>query len=91
MKMLGAEGIDSILLEGGSRLHEAALRSSIVRKVQTYIAPKLFGGSTAPSPVGGTGVDSPEQAWHLTSPVITVLGEDLLLESEVIYPCSQEL
>lgn len=91
MKLLGQEGIDSILLEGGAGLHESALRSGIVNRVQIYIAPKIFGGKEAPSPVGGAGVDSPEQAWMLSEPVITKLGTDILLESEVIYPCSQEL
>lgn len=90
MELLGQEGIDSILLEGGAQLHESALRSGIVNKVQTYIAPKLFGGKAAPSPLGGSGVDAPDEAWLLSEPVITGLGPDLLLESEVIYPCLQE-
>ena len=90
MELLGQEGIDSILLEGGAQLHESALRSGIVNKVQAYIAPKLFGGKEAPSPLGGSGVDAPDEAWLLSEPVITGLGPDLLLESEVIYPCLQE-
>ncbi|MCI7097751.1 MAG: bifunctional diaminohydroxyphosphoribosylaminopyrimidine deaminase/5-amino-6-(5-phosphoribosylamino)uracil reductase RibD [Lachnospiraceae bacterium] len=90
MGLLGQEGIDSILLEGGAQLHESALRSRIVNKVQAYIAPKLFGGKGAPSPLGGCGVDAPDEAWMLSKPVITVLDPDLLLESEVIYPCLQE-
>ncbi|MGN0292760.1 MAG: bifunctional diaminohydroxyphosphoribosylaminopyrimidine deaminase/5-amino-6-(5-phosphoribosylamino)uracil reductase RibD [Lachnospiraceae bacterium] len=90
MNLLGQEGIDSILLEGGAQMHESALRSRIVNKVQAYIAPKLFGGKGAPSPLGGSGVDAPDEAWLLSEPVITRLGPDLLLESEVIYPCLQE-
>lgn len=90
MDMLGQEGIDSILLEGGAQMHESALRSRIVNKVQAYIAPRLFGGKRAPSPLGGSGVDAPDEAWLLSEPAITRLGTDLLLESEVIYPCLQE-
>lgn len=90
MSILGQEGVDSILLEGGANLHESALRCGIVNKVQAYVAPKLFGGKKAPSPVGGQGVDSPDEAWMLSEPVITRLGPDLLLESEVIYSCLQE-
>lgn len=86
MDMLGAEKVDSVLLEGGAGLHEAALRRGIVQKVQAYIAPKLFGGKNAPSPVGGMGVEAPDQAWMLTQPTIRVLGDDILLESDVIYP-----
>ena len=50
MERLGGENIDSVLLEGGGTLNWAALESGVVRKVQAYIAPKLFGGGTAKSP-----------------------------------------
>ncbi len=89
MEKLGAKGIDSILLEGGAELHWSALQAGIVQKVQAYIGTKLFGGQKAPSPVGGNGVPTPEEAFRLAPPAVTVLGEDLLLESEVI-PCSPE-
>lgn len=56
MKLLGNMGIDSIVLEGGSDLNFSALNDGIVNKVQCYIAPKIFGGNSAKSPVGGLGV-----------------------------------
>ena len=84
MERLGQEGIDSILLEGGGTLNWAALESGIVQKVQAYIAPKLFGGQTAKTPVEGAGVPSPGCAFQLKNMVITQLGEDILLESEVV-------
>lgn len=90
MQLLGARKIDSILLEGGSTLNWSALEYRIVNRVQAYIAPKLFGGALAKTPVGGLGVDSPSDAITLKTPAITQLGNDYLLESEVIYPCSQE-
>jgi diaminohydroxyphosphoribosylaminopyrimidine deaminase/5-amino-6-(5-phosphoribosylamino)uracil reductase len=80
---LGEEGLDSVLLEGGGTLNWAALESGIVQKVQAYIAPKLFGGSAAKSPVGGLGVALPAQATKLKNTTITKLGLDILLESEV--------
>lgn len=91
MCLLGERRIDSVLLEGGAAMHEAALQSQIVNHLQLYLAPKLFGGKAAPSPVGGQGVEEPYKAWRLSSPEITRLGEDLLLESEVLYECLQEL
>ena len=89
MDALGGEKIDSILLEGGSRLNWSALDSGIVNKVQVYIAPKIFGGAGAPSPVGGQGVPSPDKAFRLSEPEISFTGQDILLESEVLG-CSQE-
>lgn len=88
MQSLGEKQIDSILLEGGSTLNWSALQSGIVNKVQTYIAPKLFGGS-GKTPVEGLGVDRLEEAFLLSKPVITQVGDDILLESEVIR-CLQE-
>ena len=84
MQRLGEEQIDSILLEGGSTLNWSALETGIVQKVQTYIAPKLFGGREAKAPVGGEGVCLPRDAFRLGHTEITRLGEDILLESEVI-------
>ncbi len=89
MAMLGKAGIDSVFLEGGSTLNWSALKSGIVNRVQAYVAPKIFGGKEAASPVGGAGAEYPEQALRLGKPSITWLGEDILLESEVI-PCSLE-
>lgn len=89
MVALGERTIDSVLLEGGGTLNWSALKSGIVNKVQAYVAPRLFGGCEAKSPVEGFGVENPEYAFRLTSPHVTRLGDDILLESEVI-PCSQE-
>ena len=90
MIQLGKMGIDSILLEGGGTLNEAALRAGIVKKVQTYIAPKIFGGDTAKSPVAGIGANVPNDAFFLKNTTIEKIGEDFLLESEVVT-CSPEL
>lgn len=89
MQELGKKGIDSILLEGGGTLNWSALNSGIVQKTQVYIAPKLFGGTGAKSPIGGLGVQVPAQAVRLSPPKIIVLEEDVLLESEVLA-CLQE-
>lgn len=85
MRKLGALGIDSVLLEGGAALHEAALRSGIVQLVQVYIAPKVFGGVSAKSAVGGLGVYEVDEAYRLTRPSIQRFGDDVLLEFEVVH------
>ena len=84
MERLGQEEIDSVLLEGGGTLNWAALDSGVVQLVQAYVAPKLFGGSVAKSPIGGLGVELPAQAVRLSPPTVTRIGNDLLLESEVV-------
>lgn len=83
MQRLGQEGIDSILLEGGGTLNWAALESGIVQKVQAYIAPKLFGGQSAKTPVEGTGFPSPAEAVHLRDATVVKLGADFLIEARI--------
>ena len=83
MRKLGEMGLDSVLLEGGAALHEAALRAGIVQHLQIYIAPKIFGGDAARSAVGGLGVAEVAQAYRLTDLACSRIGEDILLEYEV--------
>lgn len=83
MEWLGKEKLDSVLIEGGGQLHEAALRAGVVNHVCAYIAPKLLGGARAKTPVEGLGADTPDQAARLSGLQVTRLGEDLLLEYDV--------
>ncbi len=91
IRVIGDMELDSILLEGGSALHEAALRSGIVQHLQIYIAPKIFGGISAKPGVGGLGVDTPDEAYRLSSPSIRRFGDDILLEYDMeASKCLQE-
>jgi diaminohydroxyphosphoribosylaminopyrimidine deaminase/5-amino-6-(5-phosphoribosylamino)uracil reductase len=83
MNQLGKRGIDSVMVEGGAGINWSALNAGIVNKIQAYIAPKLFGGTLAPQPVGGCGVDTPDQAFMCGDFDVTRLGCDVLIESEV--------
>ena len=80
MEHLHSLGIDSILAEGGGALNYSLLESSLVNRLQLYLAPKIFGGGTAKGPVGGRGVALPENAFTLGPPTVTPMGEDLLIE-----------
>lgn len=84
MSALGGKGIDSILLEGGGTLNWSALESGVVHKLQVYLAPKLFGGLSAKSPIGGVGVEVPAGAYRLSRPTVTIIEDDIMLESEVL-------
>ncbi|MDE7105267.1 MAG: bifunctional diaminohydroxyphosphoribosylaminopyrimidine deaminase/5-amino-6-(5-phosphoribosylamino)uracil reductase RibD [Ruminococcus sp.] len=75
--------IDSVLLEGGGELNWSMLNLGLVNKVQAYIAPKIFGGAGAKSPVSGIGVHEPSDAFMLTDTKIRYFGDDILIESRV--------
>ncbi|MCR5417161.1 MAG: bifunctional diaminohydroxyphosphoribosylaminopyrimidine deaminase/5-amino-6-(5-phosphoribosylamino)uracil reductase RibD [Pseudobutyrivibrio sp.] len=89
MEKLGEMGIDSILLEGGATLNYSAFEEEIVDELQIFMAPKIFGGN-AKSPVEGNGIEAPANAFRLITKNIETIGEDILIENEVVYPCSQE-
>lgn len=80
MVQLGQEGIDSILLEGGGTLNFSALKSGIVNKLQVYLAPKIFGGAAAKTPVEGPGLEDPAEAFQFTDRKIKSFGADICLE-----------
>ncbi len=84
MRKLGEEKIDGILLEGGGTLNQSALEEGIVNRLQVYLAPKIFGGSGKYNPVRGTGVSSPGDAWMLKNQSIQKIGQDFLLEFDVL-------
>lgn len=94
MKRLAEEEIDGILAEGGGILHYSLLKEGLAQKVYAYLAPKIFGGSNAKTPVGGDGVALPQDAFLLKQTALTSFGEDLLLEYDVLKKgaevCSQD-
>ena len=79
MRRLGEREIDGLLAEGGGTLHEALLRAGLVQRVYSFVAPKLFGGRDAKTPVEGEGVAAPNEAYALRLNEIQRFGGDLLL------------
>ena len=86
MKILGEEkDIDSVYVEGGASLHASLLKGKLVNKVLVYIAPKIFGGFEAKSPIGGEGIEEPDKAIRLIEGSITKIEDDLFLEYYIKY------
>lgn len=79
---LGERSLDSILIEGGSEIHYSALEAGIVQHVYAFTAPKIFGGK-AKTPVGGEGIDFPENCFQLELERIEKIGDDILAEYNV--------
>lgn len=86
MEELGARGIDSILLEGGSTLNYSALDKGIVDKVITFISPKMFGGTSCKTPVGGVGIDCVKDSIMIMDTKVTRFNEDLMIEGYIKKP-----
>lgn len=79
MQLLGERKIDSILLEGGGTLNESAFAAGIIQKAYVFIAPKIFGGAQAKSPVAGIGVDTTDEAYQMALHDMEQIGDDVVL------------
>jgi diaminohydroxyphosphoribosylaminopyrimidine deaminase/5-amino-6-(5-phosphoribosylamino)uracil reductase len=76
---LGKRRMTNILVEGGSQLLGALLDARQIDEVHVFIAPKLFGGEKAPSPIGGAGIRDVSAALQLQNMQFQTLGEDIYL------------
>lgn len=83
LKRLGEEKIDSVLLEGGAALNGSVLEQKLAQKVLVYIAPKIFGGQQAKTPIAGNGVAIPSESPKLICVKSEWIEKDLFLEYEV--------
>ncbi len=83
MKTLGEMKIDSVLLEGGGELNYSALESGIVDKVLIFIAPKIIGGSSCKTPIGGIGKDFMKEALRLKNISVKKFDDDIMIEGDV--------
>ncbi len=84
MQYLGEKSIDSVLIEGGGTLAYSALQSKIVNHIYSYIAPKIFGGENAKTPVESVGVEAPDDCFKLKRTNVREMGSDILIEYDVL-------
>lgn len=69
--------IQSVLVEGGSAVAGAFWDAKLVDKITFMNAPIIIGGSDAPCSIGGSGVESVDQAVRLRAISVTRLGDDI--------------
>lgn len=80
---LGAEKIDSILIEGGATLNFSLIEEGLVHRVMSFIAPKLIGGESAKTPIGGRGILRMEEVINLKNLKYQGFGEDLMIQGDI--------
>ena len=76
---LAAEGVQSLLLEGGPTLAEGFLRADLVDKVLLFVAPQIAGSGPSFAP----DLPAPVELRRLTAEPV---GDDLLLSGYVHEP-----
>jgi diaminohydroxyphosphoribosylaminopyrimidine deaminase/5-amino-6-(5-phosphoribosylamino)uracil reductase len=77
LKELGSRSIQSVLVEGGATVAGEFVDAGLVNKVTFFIAPKIVGGTEAPSAVGGKGVEMMSDALELQNVTVTQRGKDI--------------
>ena len=85
MRKLTEMQIDSILAEGGGTLIASLFRKKYVNQVRAYIAPKIFGGRDAKTPVEGLGVRTPDDAYIIEHAETKRIGDDFVIAGRVAY------
>jgi diaminohydroxyphosphoribosylaminopyrimidine deaminase / 5-amino-6-(5-phosphoribosylamino)uracil reductase len=80
---LGAEGITSVLLEGGPHLAGAFYDAGEVDEVRLFIAPIVMGGRTARDPLEGEGTETIAEAMRALTLDCEQSGEDLLVSARL--------
>jgi diaminohydroxyphosphoribosylaminopyrimidine deaminase / 5-amino-6-(5-phosphoribosylamino)uracil reductase len=80
MAHLYERGFCSVLWECGGTLAASAIAQGAVQKILAFIAPKIIGGSHAPTPVGDLGFTTMTEALLLERVRWRVVGSDCLVE-----------
>lgn len=91
LQLLGARGVNEVLVEGGAALHGAFLDAQVVARLIVYLAPALVGGRSAPAAIGGGGVSHMSEAVQILDREILTLGDDLCLSGRVVYAKQKEV
>jgi diaminohydroxyphosphoribosylaminopyrimidine deaminase/5-amino-6-(5-phosphoribosylamino)uracil reductase len=81
LKKLGAEGVTSLLVEGGGEVNASFLLGGLAQRVAFFYAPKILGGRGARNGVAGAGAKSWREVIELNQVQWHQLGEDLLLRA----------
>ncbi|MFE1744689.1 bifunctional diaminohydroxyphosphoribosylaminopyrimidine deaminase/5-amino-6-(5-phosphoribosylamino)uracil reductase RibD [Coleofasciculus sp. H7-2] len=80
MAYLYERGLSGVLWECGGTLAASAIAEGTVQKILAFIAPKIVGGRSAPSPVGDLGFASMTEALTLERVRWRTVGSDCLVE-----------
>jgi diaminohydroxyphosphoribosylaminopyrimidine deaminase/5-amino-6-(5-phosphoribosylamino)uracil reductase len=83
LDQLGADGVTSILLEGGPHLAGVFLDAGEVDEIRLFLAPLVLGGRTARDPLEGEGVEAIADAVRALTLDCERVGEDLLVSARI--------
>lgn len=83
LEKLRSLGVRKLLLEGGSTLNWGMLKEGLVDEVRVAVSPRIVGGATAKTLVGGAGFGEVQKGVGLDLKKVTKVGKNLLLTYRV--------
>jgi diaminohydroxyphosphoribosylaminopyrimidine deaminase/5-amino-6-(5-phosphoribosylamino)uracil reductase len=83
LDQLGADGVTSILLEGGPRLAGAFFDAGEVDELRLFLASMVVGGSSARDPLEGEGVEKIADATRALQMDVERVGDDVLIRARL--------
>jgi len=84
LRMTAAEGLGSVLCEGGASLATSLIREGLAARVAFFVASAILGGEGRAS-LDALGISSIGGALRLSEVRHTPLGPDVLVEGSVVY------
>lgn len=83
LRALADRGCNSVLAEGGEKLHTSLLRRGLASRVHQFVAPCILGGRGGPRLVGDLGISSVAKALRLVRTQVEVWGDDVLMTGDL--------
>jgi diaminohydroxyphosphoribosylaminopyrimidine deaminase/5-amino-6-(5-phosphoribosylamino)uracil reductase len=83
---LGRRRMTNLLVEGGAAVLGSFRDARLMDELHVFVAPKLIGGVSALSPVGGSSAGDMSHAWPLARWEHSRVGEDLYLHGWLQHP-----
>lgn len=79
LAVLHQRGVMTVLWECGGSLSAQAIAQGCVQKVLAFVAPKIVGGQSAPSPIGELGLNRMTEALPLDRVTLKTIDQDVLI------------
>lgn len=83
LEALSQLGINSVLLEGGAKVHGTFRDAGLIDEVWAFLAPRIIGGQSAPAAFSAVGSDTLDDATELEDVQLECLGHDVLFRAMV--------
>ncbi len=80
-KILASKGCNKVLWECGPKLATAAIKSSCIQEIITFIAPKILGGENNMNPFGDFEFEEMHEIIKLSDSQVSLIGNDICVKS----------